>query len=338
MRHIVLTSRPDAETKSRWLAMLADADMPTHYTTPDIFDDAFVGDGERFAVLAEDGGEFVAVLTGIVNAGRVTSGFAVRPQAAFRNGADREAAFASLIDGVNTLAADAELIDIHLWQRLSNTPRTFTEREGHGADKVVLLDLRKGADLLFSEFSERRRTHLRRYMRMKALEIKQLENECELGELYAIHKTWSAGKGIEPDKLDSFRTLIGAVYRKTLIAVHKGRVIAGSYFRFCPGGVVEYAANNSRKEFQRLGPNEMLIWHAIQWACGASFRTFSMGASHPFLLRFGGEPVSTWRYRCDRSFLSIHTNRERIGRIAFNTYNAIPETIKRRIRSARAAY
>lgn len=317
--------------------MLDDADMPTHYTTPDFFHDAFVGDGERFAVLAEDGGEVVAALTGVVKSGRVTSGIAVRPQAAFRNGADREAAFASLIDGVNTLAADAELIDIHLWQRLVNMPRAFTEREAQGADKVVLLDLRRGADLLFSEFSERRRTHLRRFMRKKALEIKELETECELGELYAIHEIWSAGKGLEPDTLEAFRTLIGAEYRKTLIAVHKGRVIAGSYFRFCPGGLVEYAANNSPKEFQRLGPNELLLWHAIKWACDGGYRQFSMGASHPFLRRFGGEIVSSWRYRNDRTLLHVHTNRERIGRLAFNTYNAMPDGIKRRLRAVRSA-
>lgn len=337
MKPIVLTSRPDEAVSLRWLAFLVDADMPTHYATPDIFDDAFVGDGERFAVLAEMDGKFVAVMTGVTNRGRVVSGFAVRPQTAFHRDVDRTAAFECLRAGLAAVAPAAELIDIHLWTQLERVPRGMTAAEAFGADKVVMLDLAKGADKLFSEFSERRRTHLRRFTRMNALEIKDLETADELDQLHAIHVAWCDGKGLAADSREAFATLIGAEYRKTLVAIHDGKVVAGSYFRFCPGGVVEYAANNSIKDYQRFGPNEMLIWHAIQWACETGFRSFSMGASHPFLLRFGGELVSSWRYREDRTLLRLHTNRERLGRLAFNTYNAMPDTIKRRIRSARAA-
>lgn len=338
MNHLVLTSRPDAEISERWMEMLGGADMPTHYVTPDFFDDAFVGGGKRFAVLAENGGKFVAVLTGAVDGGRVASGFAVRPQTAFCRNVDRGRAFACLLDGINSIAgSEAELIDVHLWDRLVDLPKAFSERRAIGADQVVLLDLTKGSDALFADFSQHRRTHLRRFMRMNALTIKELETENERDELYEIHRSWTAGKGIEPDTFEAFSTLMGAKFRKTLVAIHHGRVVAGSYFRFCPGGVVEYAANNSLKEFQRFGPNEMLVWSAIQWACSNGFKTFSMGASHPFLLRFGGELVSTWRYRDDRTLLKVHANRERLRRIAVQTYNAMPDTIKNRLRQAKAA-
>jgi lipid II:glycine glycyltransferase (peptidoglycan interpeptide bridge formation enzyme) len=200
-----------------------------------------------------------------------------------------------------------------------------------------MLDLKNGADELFKGFAERRRSQIRKVVKQGLVVVKDLETDGELGQLYRIHCEWTAKKGIEPDKEDDFRSLIGAKYRKTLIALHEGKVIAGTYFRYFPKGVVEYAANNSLQESQRLHPNELLAWRGIEWACERGFRWFSMGASHPFLARFGGEIRNTWRYRKDNTFLRVHSNRERLNRLALQTYRAIPEGLKQRIRSARAA-
>lgn len=242
-----------------------------------------------------------------------------------------------MLDGVREIAPNAELIDIHLWQPVQTSDSSFSVREASGADRIVMLDLQKGADELFKEFAERRRSQIRKVVKQGLVAVKDLETEDELGQLYRIHCEWTAKKGIVADNEDDFRSLIGAKYRKTLVALHDGKVIAGTYFRCFPKGVVEYAANNSVTEFQRLHPNEILAWRGIEWACERGFRWFSMGASHPFLARFGGEIWSTWRYRKDNTFLRVHSNRERLSRLAVQTYSAIPETLKRRIRSVRAA-
>jgi hypothetical protein len=337
MRPIILTKYPDPDVESRWLAMLVEADMATHYASPEFFNDRFVGPGERFAVLAEEDGKLIASLTGVVLKGRVVSGLAVRPQAAFRCDTDKDQAFRCLLEGVLEMAPRAELTDIHVWQAVQTSDTSFSVREASGADRIVMLDLKKGPEELFKEFAERRRSQIRRVVKQGLVTVKDLETEDELGQLYRIHCEWTAGKGIDPDNEEDFRSLIGAKYRKTLIALHDGKVIAGTYFRYFPKGVVEYAANNSLREFQRLHPNELLAWRAIEWACESGFKWFSMGASHPFLARFGGEIWSTWRYRKDNSFLRIHSNRERLSRLAIQTYSAIPESLKRGIRSARAA-
>lgn len=337
MKHIILTTYPERDVETGWLAMLADADMATHYASPEYFNDRFVGAGERFAVLAEDEGKIVAALTGVAHGGYVLSGFAVRPQAAFLNGTECDAAFKCLLSGVRSLRSSAELTDIHLWQPVGGNVDSFEAQQATGADRIVMLDLRRGADELFKGFAERRRSQIRKVVKQGLVTVKDLETEQEVEQLYAIHCDWTAKKGIAADNEGDFRTLIGAKYRKTLIALHDGEVIAGTYFRYFPKGVVEYAANNSRQEFQRLHPNELLAWRGIEWACERGFRWFSMGASHPFLSRFGGEIWSTWRYRKDNTFLRLHANRERLSRIALQTYNSMPESLKRKIRSARTA-
>lgn len=337
MRHQIITSFPGPQTQALWLEMLEEADMATHYTSPEYFNDRFVGDGERFAVLAVEGEDIAAVMTGIRINRKIVSGFAVRPQAAFRNGVDRERAFRCLIDGIREFEPRPELVELHLWPAQAVRVGEFQQAEAVGADRIVMIDLKNGADAIIRGFSERRRTQVRKAAKQGLFTVKDLETADELAQLYSIHCDWCGKKGIAPDDESDFAALIGARYRKTLIAIHEGKVIAGTYFRYFPNGVIEYAANNSAAEWQKLHPNELLTWRAIEWACASGLKWMSMGASHPFLARFGGEIWSTCRYRKDNTFLRLHANRERLDRIALRTYNAIPETLRRRLRAARAA-
>jgi len=328
-------SAPDEDILGRWQDMLANCSFATHYVTPDFFADPFAGCGERFAVLAVDGEQINAVLTGTKNGNIVSSGLGVRPQTAFRDGIDEAAATASLISGLTELSgADADLVRFFTWQALpASGLHGYAHQQCTGAENVVMLDLSKGPDALFKEFSERRRTDLRKVMRQAKLEVKLLETESELAELYEIHKNWNARKGNTPDPLESFQKILNSPHRAIFIALHEGKIVAGTYLRFCQGAMVEYAANNSLTEFQHLRPNELLGWRAIEWACANGFSRFSLGASHPFLARYGGELVAAHRYQLDRTFLKLHQNRERVSRLAVKTYLALPESVRKRIKS-----
>lgn len=338
MDHIILTSTPDDALAARWHAFLDDAPFATHYTTPDFFVDPFAGKGEKFAVLACEGDRVDAVMTGLKVGNRVISGMAVRPQTAFRNGADRKKAAEALVSGLAAYAGkDVDLISFFSWEPIEGLDELgYSHETSTGADQIVMLDLAKGKDQLFKEFSERRRTDLRKVMKQGLLEVRILETEAELTELYEIHKTWNAGKGNTPDPFESFKAVLDSKNRAIFIALSEGRIVAGTYIRSCSGGVVEYAANNSLGETQKLRPNELLGWRAIEWACDNGFKKFSMGASHTFLARYGGELVSTHRYRCDRSFLRLHVRREQVERLAARTYLSLPESLRKRIKSVTA--
>lgn len=336
--NLVITASPDAGLCARWDEFLRNAPFATHYVTPEFFVDPFAGRGERFAILALDGERIDAVLTGVKAQHKIISGMAVRPQTAFRDGANKVAAAAALIHGLSSHAGETdELITFHSWELIDGlAPFGYSHETAKGADRVVMLDLTRGADALFKDFSGRRRTDLRKTIKQANLAVKLLETDAELAELYEIHKDWNHRKGNTPDERELFGAMLTSQRRATFIAIHEGKIVAGTYLRFCDGAVVEYAANNSLAEFQKLRPNELLGWKAIEWASKNGFTKFSLGASHPFLARYGGELFSSHRYQLDRTFLRRHAMRERAIRFAVRTYQSLPEPLRKRIKSAAA--
>jgi hypothetical protein len=329
MRPVVLHSFPDADIAERWNRFLADAELPTHYVTPNYFLDPYVR-GERFAVLALDGNDIQAVTTGTLGTTCIAGMFS-RPQTVFRRGTDKAAAAAALSTGLSGLGTN--LTEMYTWQREpSFVSLGFTERESADATSVVMLDLSAGADALFSRFSQTRRNEIRKAERQQLLEVSEIRDD-ELDEMYAIHRDWNLRKGSRPDTLEQMKEAIEQrSNRRVFVARTEGKVVAGSFYRFCPSGVVEYAANFSLPEFQHLRPNDTIGWHAIKWACGEGFSHFSMGGSHLFLRRFGGEVVRTYRYRRDTSSLRIHSLRESARDAAAEAYRRLPQGIRGGVR------
>lgn len=333
----VLQNYPDEVIERQWNDFLAAADFPTHYTSPAFFTDPFAGMSGRFAVLAFEGDRIDAVLTGTTSGSAIDSGLAVRPQTAFRPGSDRRRSAEALLKGIFEIGGDRlEQVRFHSWTEIDGMDELGFRRDiADQQNEIIMLDLAKGKDAIFKDFSQTRRNELRRAIKLGLLEVKEIETRGEMLELYEIHKAWNRRKGHEPNSIESFEAAIEQRQnRKVLVAVAGGQVVAGSYFRFCSGGVVEYAANNSLEEFQLLRPNDLICWRAIEWACEAGFRHFSMGGSHLFLRRFGGESVATFKYTLDRTFLKRHEKREQLARFAHRSYQALPAAIRNRIRAA----
>lgn len=332
----VLTEKPDAELARKWNEFLENARFPTHYTTPDFFVDPFVKGGEKFAVLAFDNNdEIAAVLTGVENGKTLVSGMPERPQTAFRGDADRLEAAKALTAGLKQKGGGKlGLIDFYTWEQANEFEELGFQADMCGEDNsIIVLDLSKGAEQLFGEFSQTRRNELRKAIKQNLLEIKDLETDEEIRQLYEIHKDWNKRKGIEPDTFEQVKfSAIEKNYRKTLIAKYEEKVVAGSSYRFCKGGVVEYSGNNSLPEFQKLRPNDLIGWRSIEWACRENFTHYSMGGSHLFLRRFGGELISPYRYRLDRSFLHVHNLKENIRNLGIKTYRILPVSLKTKIK------
>ena len=141
-------------------------------------------------------------------------------------------------------------------------------------------------------------------------------------------------KATNPTLSSSFKSLGSRkITAKSLLPKPGEKIIAGSYYRFCPGGVIEYAANNSLPEFQKLKPNDLLGWHSIRWACDAGFEFYSMGGSHLFLRRFGGETRPTYRYKMDLTKLKIHNIKEAVTDFSIKTYKSLPQPLKTKIKA-----
>lgn len=329
-KYLIITAPPDAEIVAKWDEFLQDAPFASHYVTPNYFIDPYIR-GWRFVVLAMDNqGKVAAVLAGVQSGEKIVSGMFSRPQMIFRNGVDRHTAVDALLDGVLELGGERSFSEIHSWESVPEfAARGMQARPSNEDTSIVMLDLAAGADALFAGFSQTRRNEIRKAVKQGILEISELKTDDELAELYKIHCDWTRRKGFPADAFEDMQTATAQrENRRTFIARAEGKIIAGSYFRFCPGGVVEYAANNSLPEYQKLRPNDLIAWHAIQWACDEGFSHFSMGGANLFLRRFGGRVLTTYRYSRDRSRFRLNDLRENARDLGVGTYRRLPENVR----------
>lgn len=336
MTYKIFTEHPDESWTRRWNQFLSDALYPTHYTTPNFFIDPFVRGGERFAVAALKDDKITGILTGIDNGKAIISGIFVRPQVCFGKSVDRHEAAVSLLEGLKEKGGGGlQSIEFFTWHPIREFENIgFRMREYGGEQATIILDLSKGADELFKGFSQTRRNEIRKAIKQNKVQISEIENTDELAELYEIHCDWNKRKGNKPDKFEDFElSWKQKDYRRSFIAKHDGKIIAGSHYRFCSKGVIEYAANNSIIEYQKLKPNDLLGWHSIRWACENGFALYSMGGSHLFLRRFGGEAVSTYRYKMDLTFLKVHNFKETVNDFAVETYKNLPQSVRSKIKT-----
>jgi hypothetical protein len=226
MNYIILTKYPDESLIQEWYEFLEKASFPTQYTSPNFFVDPFSSFGsDKFAILAFDqNGKIIAVLTGIDTGKEIVSGLAVRPQTAFRKDANQSEAAKFLLEGLKEKGGKGlELITFYTWESIKEFEDLgFQTRVSEGSNRVIILDLSKGADELFKDFSQTRRNELRKAMKQHIVEIKELETDEEFRELYEIHVDWSTRKGQQPVSIELMQIAVAQQEnRKVLIAKEK---------------------------------------------------------------------------------------------------------------------
>ena len=335
MKSEIITTYPELLLEQKWFDFMPVSTYPSHYTSPGFFKEPFWINQNPFAVLVLDEEKIIGVATGLKKGKQIVCGLDSRPQISISKHADRKEIIKILADGLLNLAGnEAELLTVHCAEQIKEfTELGFCEKKATGASKVLVLDLTKGADAVFRNFSQSRRSDLRKAMRENQVEISQIETEGELAELYKIHVAWCERKQIVPDTWEMMQTIFAnRDYHRIFIAKHNGKVIAGSYFRFYPKGIFEYTANNSMPEYQNLRPNDLLVWKSIEWACEQGFSLYSLGGSHLFLRRFGGFEVSGYRYQLDRTFLKKYERKESFRDFAIKTYQSLPISAKQTIK------
>jgi len=291
-----------------WRNFLSSSDFPTHYAAPEFFLEPILRKTKGFAVLSLSGERVTGVLTGIHDGDHIQSGLSVRPQIAFLRRADRQRAMANLLTGLLTEAVSAKLVDLFVWSGMEGfVGARFRQRPCEG---VVMLDLSRGLDALFRKFSENKRTNIRKAIKY-GVTVAPAKNDGEISAYYHVYVEWSRRKHLPIQEEEEFRENFGLTNnRLLLLARYEGKIIAGVVIRFCPSGIMEYAANSSLESALRLRPNDLLHWRAIEWACREGLSHYSLGGAHLFLRKFGGEIVSTTRCRLDLSTLRGYTLRD----------------------------
>jgi hypothetical protein len=336
MRYEILKDYPDSSTEQKWLEFLKNSSYSSHYTSPGYHKMPYWEGSNPFSVLVFDEEDRVVAVACSLNVNRqINAGLAVRPQVAFAKNADEMAGAQTLFDGLMSVAGNGgELITLHSMTEIKAFEELgFSSQRAEGPMEVVVLDLAEGSEALFKDFSQTRRSDIRKALRENKMEIGPLETMDELKQLHDIHLGWCEFKEIEPDSFDAFKTAWEQQdYLRILIAKTGDKVIAGSIFRFCDGGLVEYSANCSLPEFQGLRPNDVIVWKAIEWASENNFSYFSMGGSHLFLRRFGGSIWRSYQYRIDLTLFKKHLAKEAISNAAIKAYQSLSPSARKKIK------
>src|SRR5262249_7251406 len=153
----------------------------------------------------------------------------------------------------------------------------FRQREISGEGGIVMLDLTRGPVQLFKKVSERRRTFIRRAIRA-GVSVSPLDKRSEFDECYSLYTDWCAFKGLPAEPAYVQEAAFALTNNRLVLAArYSGKLIAVSTFRFQRGGLIEYAANWSRREETKVRPNDLLLWRSIEWAISEGFTAFSLG-------------------------------------------------------------
>ena len=332
----IVTSHPEPGLEADWFEFLSKSNYSSHYTSPGFFKMPYWEGKRPFALIVTDESRIVAVACGIFNDLKVEIGLPVRPQFAFDPQVNQEELTEAVYRGLNRYFGDeAELLTIFSMNPAPGfVENGFTERESTAGDRVVVIDLSAGIENIFSGLSSSRRANIRKAKRRGLLEVFPVTRPEELEQLYPIHIDWCRRKGITPDSEEAYHQAFQQNdFVRLFAARHEKKIVAGSSFRFVKGGLIEYAGNVSTLESRKLRPNDLLMWTAIEWAAGNGFDRLSMGASHPFLQRFGGTIESSYRYRMDKSMFRRHDISEAVHSAVVKAYLAMPEGARTKFKS-----
>lgn len=330
----------DTRRLAAWREFLARAECPSHYVAPEYFLEPYWPGCKRFAVLALNDGRVAGVLTAIRDGSQVTSGLESRPQICVGDELPKGAVAEVLLRGLLAEAQAAELVTVYTWPDLELpcfSAYGFRARRLRGN---VVLDLTAGADAVFKQFPKDRRRNIR-FAEKNGVVVDEVTTGEDIVQAYEIYLAWWQSKqerlGGKPHSFEVFeRAARLKENRLILVARVSGRPVAINFFRFFPGGLFESAANNSLDEFLYLKPNDLLQWRGIEWACAHGMRRHSLGGSHEFLLRFGGEVVPVLRYRMDRTLLHRHELPETARDYARRILKLMPAPIQERLRTLRS--
>jgi hypothetical protein len=332
MNFKILHEFPSPEFEQPWREFLTRVEVPSHYDAPEFFLDPL--HQRPFAVLATENNEVRGVLTGSHFDETTVSGLPARPQICVDD-PQNTAALAALAQGLLAEGEDSGLITLYSWSWLDLPAFVdvgFNRRKLLGN---VVLDLTRGADTLFKEFTKDRRRNIR-FAEKNGVEVREAATEQDIIDAYAVYSGWrgTQRKKVKGDwSFESFtKTVRLRNNRRLFLAMFEGKVIAINIFRFFPGGLFESAANSSLDEFIYLKPNDLLQWRGIQWACAQGLRRHSLGGAHEFLLRFGGPVVPIIRYRLDRSLLRRHDVEENLRDSARSLLRSAPFGLDAKVR------
>ena len=130
----------------------------------------------------------------------------------------------------------------------------------------------------WKRLKKKRRNNIRKAIKL-GVKVKEVKTFNDVKEYYKMYLRLCLRKHIKPWPITLFGKIYSKLnnkYRLWLLAIHKGRPIAGLIaFKF--KGIVHIFNNVSYEEYWWLRPNDLLYWHAVEHAHINSFKVIDFG-------------------------------------------------------------
>lgn len=182
--------------------------------------------------------------------------------------------------------------------------------EGH---LNYLIDLNRPAEDVLQSIGQRTRKKIRKGLRDGFVQMSEVTNQAELDHWYEVlQKTYSNAQVPLADYslfAAAFKELYPKGMAKFLLAKVEGVTAACSVELPYKDAIYGWYGGSDR-EYSDYLPNEMLIWHILEWGANNGYRVYDFGGAgkpdeeygvRDFKAKFGGELVNFGRNTCVHS-------------------------------------
>lgn len=166
-----------------------------------------------------------------------------------------------------------------------------------------LINLNRSAEELLQSLGRRTRKNIRRGLRDGKVQVTEVKDRSEIGQWYdTLKKTYKNVKVTLAD-VSLFEATFDELYSKGmakfLLAKVDG-VNAACSLELIYKDVIYGWYGGSDREFSQYLPNEMLMWHILEWGANNGYRVYDFGGAgkpgeaygvRDFKAKFGGELV-----------------------------------------------
>ena len=200
----------------------------------------------------------------------------------------------------------------------------------------ILIDLKKGEDLLWQKLHENRKKQIRRSIKRGCtVEIRDSLDTEILHKCYILLKETYNSIGLpypaETFFQNAFQDFAIKKYIKVFLAVHNGEIIAFRFILTFKEMIYDWYAASDKNHHDKYA-NDLLPWEILRWGIANEYSVFDFGGAgkpnekygvRDYKVKFGGELVNYGRYNKINKPLVF-----RFGKRALKTLQIINSLIK----------
>lgn len=180
-----------------------------------------------------------------------------------------------------------------------------------------LIDLTRPVDEIMQSIGARTRKNIRRALRDERMQVVEVTQREQVGICYELlRQTYRAAQVPLADR-SLFDAAFDVLYPKGMVKFLLVRIgdayAAGSVELIFKGAIYGWYGGLDRT-FSSYNPNELLIWHILEWGARNGFRVYDFGGAgkpneeygvRDFKAKFGGQLVCFGRNTCVHSPLLL---------------------------------